>query len=316
MLDRYNKISSGKLDPYYLRAKARDEQKDRSNYKMAELWSELTEQSKDGVPSLELKRELADRMLENCIFCERRCGVNRKLGGSGACGVLESKISSVFLHMGEERELVPSHTVFFAGCNLNCVFCQNYDISHLNQGRKVPAEVLADRIQNGGGKNVNWVGGDPTPNIPYILEVLNLISVSLPQLWNSNMYISEEAMEILSGLMDVYLTDFKYWDEECAERLSKVRNYTSVVKRNHLHAEETGDLIIRHLVLPGHLDCCTKPLLEWIDSELKDPRVNIMSQYRPVWEADKYEIGRQLSSEERSEIRRLRRKYSHLGGMR
>ncbi|MEF8873267.1 MAG: radical SAM protein [Candidatus Thermoplasmatota archaeon] len=315
MLERYSKILSGDIEPYYIQAKKRDQGKDYSEYRSSQLWAELEEQREEGFPSLEIKRELADRILENCIFCERRCKVNRKSGEKGVCRVTESKISSEFLHMGEERELVPSHTVFFAGCNFNCAFCQNYEISQLNQGKKIPPGRLADRIQNGGGKNVNWVGGDPTPNIPYILEVLDNLSSPLPQIWNSNLYLSEEAIEILSELMDVYLTDFKYWDEECAERLSDVEDYTSVVKRNHLMAEKTGDLIIRHLVLPGHLECCTKPLLEWIDSELDEPRVNIMSQYRPVWNAEKHEdISRYLSSEEEREIRRLRKKYSHLGG--
>ncbi len=315
MLERYSSILTGDIDPYYLLAKEKDRGKDYSIYTYDDLWIELEKQRKDGVPSLEIKRELAERILENCIFCERRCGVNRKKGEKGACRVTETKISSEFLHMGEERELVPSHTVFFAGCNFNCVFCQNYEISQLNQGIEISPVILADRIQGGGGKNVNWVGGDPTPHIPYVLEVLDNLSSPLPQIWNSNMYLTEETMEILSGLMDVYLTDFKYWDEECAERLSKVKNYTSVVKRNHLMAEKTGDLIIRHLVLPGHMECCTKPLLEWIDSELEEPRVNIMSQYRPVWDADKHEdIGRYLSGKEKREIRRLRKKYSHLGG--
>ncbi|MFP4608003.1 MAG: radical SAM protein [Candidatus Aenigmatarchaeota archaeon] len=315
MLDRYSDILNGRLEPYYLQAKDRGE--DHSGYRMGELWTELEQQKKEGVPSLQLKKELADRILENCEFCERRCGVDRKRGESGTCAVSETLISSEFLHMGEERELVPSHTVFFAGCNFKCVFCQNHEISQLNQGRRISPGLLAEKIQNGGGKNVNWVGGDPTPNIPYILEVLEHLSRSVPQIWNSNLYLSEEGMEILSQLMDVYLTDFKYWNEDCAERLSKVENYTEVVKRNHLIAEETGDLIIRHLVLPGHIECCTKPLLEWIDSNLESPRVNIMSQYRPVWHADQYDdIGRYLSAEEKREIRRLRRKYSHLGGER
>ncbi len=314
MLERYHKILSGKLQPYYLNAKERDRGRDFSSRTMDELWNELEKESKRGIPPLELKRELADRIMRNCILCERICGVNRERGEVGVCKVSETKISSVFTHLGEERELVPSQTVFFAGCNFKCAFCQNYEISQLNQGRKVAPEMLVEKLENSGGKNINWVGGDPTPNLPYILEVLSGLSKEVPQIWNSNLYLSEESMKILSKLMDVYLTDFKYWDDRCAKRLSKVEDYKHVLKKNHLLAEETGDLIIRHLVLPSHIECCTKPLLEWIDSELDEPRVNIMSQYRPVWNADQHEdIGRYLNAEEKREIRRLRDKYSHLG---
>jgi len=114
-------------------------------------------------------------------------------------------------------------------------------------------------------------------------------------------------------LMDVYLTDFKYGNDECAERLSGIKNYTDVVRRNHIIAERTGDLIIRHLALPNHLDCCTKPLLEWIDEELSTPAVNIMAQYRPSYRADRYpEINRHLSSKELQKIKRLKQKYSDM----
>ncbi len=317
MLERYDKIIQGEKEPYYLQAKRQKEkgvdQIDFSTLETAKLWAELEKKLKEGIPSLELKRELAERILSDCIFCERRCRVNRKEQEKGSCKVAESKVSSEFLHMGEERELVPSHTIFFAGCNLECVFCQNYEISQLNQGIKISPEKLARRIEKSDGKNVNWVGGDPTPDIPYILQVLDELSDPIPQIWNSNMYLTEESMKILSKLMDVYLTDFKYGNDECASNLSGVDDYTSIIKRNHLIAKETGDLIIRHLVLPGHLDCCTKPLLEWIESNLENPRVNIMSQYRPVWNADQHpDIDRFLSDREKKEIKKLRRKYSSL----
>ncbi|MBS3817598.1 MAG: radical SAM protein, partial [Candidatus Thermoplasmatota archaeon] len=189
MLERYDKILKRDIEPYYLQAKGGRE-KDYPSFELDELWAELEKERKDGVPPLELKKELADRILEDCSFCERLCGVNRKEGEKGFCRVTRSKISSEFLHMGEERELVPSHTVFFAGCNFGCVFCQNYEISQLNEGRKISPEILARKIEDGGGKNVNWVGGDPTPNIPFILQVLDKISKPLPQIWNSNMYLS------------------------------------------------------------------------------------------------------------------------------
>jgi len=277
-----------------------------------QLWAEIDDYRRgDEIPPLKLKLELVERMVRECDFCEHGCKVNREKGEKGYCEVTESKISSEFLHMGEEKELVPSHTVFFAGCNFACAFCQNYEISQLNRGRHVPVDTMAKKLDSSGGKNVNWVGGDPTPNLPYILRVLEGMSNPLPQIWNSNLYLSEKSMKILSQLMDVYLTDFKYGNDECAKKLSDVDDYTFVLRRNHLIAEKTGDLIIRHLALPGHLECCTKPLLEWIENNLDDPKINIMTQYRPVWHADRHpQIDRYLNSDEKKEIERLRDRYS------
>ncbi|MEF8832369.1 MAG: radical SAM protein [Candidatus Thermoplasmatota archaeon] len=311
MLDRYRAILEGEVGPYYIQAK-KGPDRDYSKLDREELWGEIDEfRRKDVIPPLQLKYELAKDLAKGCELCERTCGVNRENGEKGYCEVKEAKISSEFLHMGEEKELVPSYTVFFAGCNFGCVFCQNYEISQLNQGRELSPEILADKIDSSGGKNVNWVGGDPTPNLPYILEALQKMENPLPQIWNSNMYVSEKCMKLLSELMDVYLTDFKYGNDDCARKLSDVENYTFVLRRNHLIAEKTGDLIIRHLVLPGHLECCTKPLLEWIDSNLDDPKVNIMTQYRPVWQAEEHpKIDRYLNSEEKKEIRKLRKKYA------
>jgi len=312
MLDRYRAILEGEVKPYYIQAKEYSNDKRYSRLDEEQLWGEIDEFRRENkIPPLDLKIELAKEMFKRCELCERGCGVNREKGEKGYCNVGEPKISSEFLHMGEERELVPSHTVFFAGCNFRCVFCQNYEISQLNRGRKIPPEILAEKIESSGGKNVNWVGGDPTPNLSYILKVLQKMETPIPQIWNSNMYLSERCMKLLSQLIDVYLTDFKYGNDDCAKKLSDVEDYTFVLRRNHLIAEKTGDLIIRHLVLPGHLECCTKPILEWIDSNLDDPKVNIMTQYRPVWHASKYpEINRYLNSEEKIKIRKLREKYA------
>ncbi len=315
MLERYDKVLNCKIDPYYLEAKKvelkSDENLDCMN--LDELWRLHNRYIFQGVPPFELKRKIAHEILKDCKLCERRCSVDRTEEQRGYCGVLESNVSSEFLHLGEENVLVPSHTVFFSRCNFGCVFCQNWEISQKGQGRYIEPEILASRLERSSGKNVNWVGGDPTPNIPYIMDVLSYLSKPIPQVWNSNMYLSMDSMRLLAKLMDLYLTDFKYGDDRCAERLSDVKNYTKIVKRNHKIAEKTGDLIIRHLVLPGHLECCTKPILEWIDGNLKDPMVNIMTQYRPCYQAGEYsDIDRYLDRREKMMIRELKRKYSHL----
>jgi len=255
---------------------------------------------------IDLKIELATRIFHNCCFCERRCGVDRTKK-TGDCGVGKPGVSSEFLHIGEERVLVPSHTIFFSGCTFHCVFCQNWDISQVSSGLYIKPEKLVDIIHKRklqGAKNVNWVGGDPTPNLKYILEVLRLCNDNTPQVWNSNMYCSSESMKLLDGVIDLYLTDFKYGNDICAKRLSKVDNYLEIVKRNHKLAYENGVMIIRHLVMPDHINCCSKPIMKWIAENIPNSIVNIMAQYRPEYHAYDYEdISKHISIEEVLEVK-------------
>jgi putative pyruvate formate lyase activating enzyme len=250
---------------------------------------------------LDLKLELSSRIFKDCCFCERRCKVDRTKK-AGNCGVTIPSVSSEFLHIGEERVLTPSHTIFFSGCTFHCVFCQNWDISQVKSGLYVKPERLAEVIQKrnmSGARNVNWVGGDPTPNLFYIFDVLKLLKINTPQVWNSNMYCSTETMKLLDGVIDLYLTDFKYGNEECAERLSKVENYFEIVKRNHKIAHENGVMIIRHLVMPNHVECCSKPIMDWIAENLPNATVNIMAQYRPEYKAyDFDDISKSVSMDE------------------
>ena len=250
---------------------------------------------------IDLKIELASRIFEKCHFCERKCNVDRNKK-AGNCGVKQPQVSSEFLHMGEESVLVPSYTVFFSGCTFHCVFCQNWDISQRSCGVYVEPSVVAswiDKRKSQGARNVNWVGGDPTPNLTFILEVLKECSVNVPQIWNSNMYCSVETMKLLDGIIDLFLTDFKYGNDECARRLSKVEKYSKIIKRNHVFAYDQGDMIIRHLVMPGHVECCSKPVMDWISSNFPEVMVNIMAQYRPEYHAYDYdEISKRVSMDE------------------
>jgi putative pyruvate formate lyase activating enzyme len=261
---------------------------------------------------LDLKIEIAEELFTICIFCERKCEINRNKE-TGYCGVKNSKIASEFLHMGEERVLVPSHTIFFTGCTFNCVYCQNMDISrNPDEGNFYKPNDLAKIIdkRESGSLNVNFVGGDPCPHLLYILKTIHQIKENIPVVWNSNFYMSREAMCLLDGIIDLYLTDFKYGNNECASRLSRIPDYWDVVTRNHKMAFEAGDMIIRHLVLPNHLECCTFPVLDWINENLGDNVViNIMAQYRPLYGAVNHsDISRHLFKEEYLKAVRYARK--------
>ncbi|MEM1930541.1 MAG: radical SAM protein [Sulfolobales archaeon] len=272
--------------------------------------ADLNKLDRPRVSYLDVKIEIAKRILEKCCFCEWRCSVNRLQGSRGFCRLTnETYVSSYFLHVGEEPPLVPSGTIFYGSCNFRCVFCQNHDISqeHPFSGIKVTAEDLAsiqDYLRLEGARNINHVGGEPTPNIYTILSSLKYVNSNVPQLWNSNMYLSEESMKLLLDVIDIWLPDFKYGNDSCAARLSLVKNYFSIVARNLKLVCDKGDpIIIRHLVMPNHLNCCTQPVLEWISRNCSIALVNVMGQYRPEYlvlrHQEKYpDIARRLTRDE------------------
>lgn len=239
---------------------------------------------------LDLKLELLRRMLHSCVFCEWNCNVDRIIGAKkGACKLNSaSRLSNWFLHFGEEPPLVGrggSGTIFFTSCNFRCVFCQNWDISQ-DPLSGVPLDhhklaLIIKNLRDDGALNINFVGGDPTPNLHTIVEAMSQIDVNVPMLWNSNMYCSIPAMQILADIIDIWLPDFKYGNDKCAVRLSKVPRYFEVVSRNHELAHSNGDMIIRHLVMPNHIKCCTRPVLQWISEHCPRALVNIMGQYHP-----------------------------------
>jgi putative pyruvate formate lyase activating enzyme len=262
------------------------------------------EEQKPELSLLDLKIELSRRIMERCRFCERRCEANRLAGETGHCGVTSSRYSSEFLHWGEEPELVPSHTIFFSGCTFNCVYCQNWEIAGCpGSGRVADAEELARLIEirhQQGSRNVNFVGGDPTPHLYTVLRMISSMGSSLAMVWNSNMYHSEETTELLKGVIDLYLGDFRYGNDVCASRYSGVENYLAVVSRNFEKAFAEADVILRHLVLPGHVECCTNRVMEWVRSNIPSVYFNLMFQYRPEYKAAQYpEINRLLTVEEK-----------------
>ena len=244
---------------------------------------------------LDLKLTIACRMLEYCKFCENQCHVNRINGHRGKCGISdESFVSSAFLHFGEEAPLVPSGTIFFAGCSFDCIFCQNSDIS--SAGKTIPVENAGDhvtpkqlaRIANylatGGALNINYVGGDPTPNIHTILASLKFQNDNICQLWNSNFYNTDLILRLFADVIDLWLPDFKYGNNQCAQELSGIQQYWNIITRNfkYIYTHGSKSIIIRHLVMPNHIECCSKPILNWIATHVPHCVINIMNQFHPT----------------------------------
>ncbi len=253
---------------------------------------------------LGLAAELARRMLTHCNFCRWECGVDRSMGAKlGACKLAsETRVSTYFHHTGEEliyRGRAGSGTIFFTSCNMRCAFCQNGDIStdRLN-GEPVSARSLATmawQLRSEGCHNVNWVGGDPAIHLHTIVEAIALLEefeanslcsfagrFNAPMLWNSNFYLSDETMKLLRVLMDVWLPDHKFGPGRCAIELARTQRYWETVNAHLETLRDWGeDFTIRHLVMPGHVECCTVPVLEWIAAHLPGTPVNIMDQYHP-----------------------------------
>jgi putative pyruvate formate lyase activating enzyme len=182
----------------------------------------------------------------------------------------------------------------------------------MENGTRIDADGLAhvvERLHAMGCRNANLVGGDPTPWLGVWLRVFKNVSKNIPIVWNSNTYYGEETAHLLAGFADVYLLDFKYGPGDCGKRISNAPEYWDVCTRNHLIAKRYGELIIRVLVLPGHLECCTGPILEWIAKNLgTNTRVNLMFQYRPEWRAGEVpELKRRLTGEERKRAIELAR---------
>jgi putative pyruvate formate lyase activating enzyme len=190
---------------------------------------------------------------------------------------------------------------------MRCVYCQNAPES-ISPELGVPwteREVAGwvEKMKREGCRNINWVGGEPTCWLFNILQALKLTNVNIPQIWNSNAYYSKKTAKLLDGIIDLYLLDFRYFNEECAKMLSSAQNYPEVAKRNHLDAIKAGELLIRVLVMPEHIECDAKPILKWIRDNLGEwTRVNVLAQYRPCFMASQYlGINRRLTEGEHKE---------------
>ncbi len=258
---------------------------------------------------LDLKADIARQLLRSCVFCERRCKIDRTKGQRGWCRVgPDSHVSSMFEHMGEEHFLIPSGTIFFSGCTWACAYCQNWNISQFpERGMVMTGEELAAwldfRFQTGRIINANFVGGDPTPNLHTVLETLRHVKEDIPMIWNSNMYMSEESLRLLDGAMDAYLADFRYGNDKCAMELSKVPKFMETITRNFKRIEGRAELIVRILVIPSHVECDALPIIDWLSSNMPESiYVNLMSQYFPYAKAVEIKgINRRLNMDERKQ---------------
>jgi putative pyruvate formate lyase activating enzyme len=262
----------------------------------------------------------AHSMLEECTVCPRECGVNRLKGEIGFCGIgREPKVASFNLHTGEEPPISGtkgSGTIFFSGCNLRCRYCQNFPISQMRNGEEVTTEKLAGMmlyLESKGAHNINLV--TPSHVVPQILEALCYAwekGLNLPLVYNTSGYDAMGSLQLLEGVIDVYLPDMRYSDDRIAARLSSVEDYVEVNRKavkemfrqvGNLRVDEQGiakrGLTIRHLILPNE-QAGSESTFRFIRKEISDQaRVSLMGQYFPSFRAGEcVSIDRKITPEE------------------
>ena len=263
-------------------------------------------------------------LTERCELCPRKCGANRLAGKNGFCGGgKEVKVARAALHFWEEPCISGeegSGTVFFSGCTMRCVFCQNREISRGEAGKLVSIERLAEiflELQGKGANNINLVTPmHYSPQITAALDIARKNGLSLPIVWNTGGWELPESVEAVKNYSDIWLTDFKYFDNSLAEKFSNAKNYfenASASLKKML--EQTGEpvfdddgmmkkgIIVRHLVLPGHTDD-SKKVLRWLWENFGDKIwISIMNQYTPLCSEEKFpELSRKVTDEEYDEV--------------
>lgn len=264
---------------------------------------------------LDLKRAIARRLFRACTLCEHRCGVDRAGGERGVCRVgPTSYFAAGFVHLAEEREIAPSFCLTLTGCSWHCVYCHTFDIINRVDAGTPLAEPAYDELYRRIGdptvRTLSFVGGNPDHHLPAVLDFLAAAPAAFdrPIVWNSNMYGSPELYALLDGVVDVYLGDLRYGNDACAKRLSGLDRCWEPVARNWKLAEAQGaELIARVLLLPGHLDCCFRPIVAWLAAELPRARVSLLEQFHPAYLVAKRapELARTPSADEIETARRL-----------
>jgi putative pyruvate formate lyase activating enzyme len=219
--------------------------------------------------------------------------VNRLAGERGFCRAgAETRVFIAQVEVSDELELIPTFGVALSGCDLRCAFCitgaESWDP---RAGQSLDPPALAAKARAAleeGARTIMILGGEPTIHLPAVLEIVAALPDEAKLVWKTNAHGSAQARDLLDGLFDVWLADYKFGNDDCAQRLARAPNYTKVVQENLLWANEHSELIVRHLVMPGHADCCWAPVARWLAEDLTGVKVNLRSGFWPAWQAARH----------------------------
>ena len=242
--------------------------------------------------------------LAKCDLCGHHCGVNRLAGEPGRCQAgADARVFSAQVEVGDELDLIPTYAIALSGCDLRCDFCLTGESSWNSQaGERLRPDVLGQRAGAAlvdGARTVMILGGEPTVHLPAALEIVAAMPAAARLVWKTNSHGSAWAREWLDGLFDVWLADYKFGNDRCAGRLAGIWDYGAIARENLLWAADHAELIVRHLLMPGHLECCWRPVAEWLASELPGVKVSLRPAFWPAWQADRHpELRRTLPQAE------------------
>ena len=262
-------------------------------------------------PAAKIQR--AHDLLENCMMCEWRCGADRTRGEAAPCRLgSETYAFNQYFSLTEEPEVRPAVRVYLSGCNFRCRFCDTApECFEPHAGRKIEptayAAELSEAVQRG-ARTISVLGGEPTLHVHTLLELAAAAPSPLPLAINTNLYMTPEVIELLEDVVAIYLADFKFGSDECARRLAGVLHYVEVVRRNLLQIARRTPMVVRHLLMPGHLECCFRPVADWVAANLPGQRFQLYTGYVPCFRAGTdATIGRlNARSESREAVEHLR----------
>lgn len=236
---------------------------------------------------------VAHAALADCRLCAHDCRVNRLAGETGRCHAGAS--ANFFLaqtELTDELELIPTFAVALSGCDLRCDFCiTGAESWNPRAGKKLGTLDMAARAKaalRDGAKTMMVLGGEPTIYLPSVLELVSHLPDNAKLVWKTNAHGSATARALLDGIFNVWLADYKFGNDDCARRLAKASDYTRIVRENLFWADAHSELIVRHLLMPGHLDCCWLPVAAWLAENLPGVKVNLRSGFWPAWKASRH----------------------------
>jgi len=244
--------------------------------------------------TLACERAQAARLaLSDCRLCPHECGVNRPAGEHGECHAgTRARIFSAQVEVGDELELIPTFAIAFNGCDMRCAFCiTGVDSWNAHRGEPFEVHTLAAQASaalRNGARTIMILGGEPTIHLPQALELAAALPGEARLVWKTNAYVTAAARELLEGVFDVWVADYKFGNDRCAERLAGIRNYQRHVCETLVWADDNSELIIRHLLMPGHTDCCWQPIAGWIAGNLPTTKVSLRSGFWPAWKARRH----------------------------
>ena len=253
----------------------------------------------------------AHAALAECRLCAHRCGVNRLQGSAGQCHAgAHARVFSAQIEVSDELELIPTYAIAFSGCDLRCDFCiTGRESWNARAGIPAAPERIAEDAKaalNRGARTIMFLGGEPTIHLPTALEIVAALPNEATLLWKTNAHGTAAARMLLEDIFDVWVADYKFGNDACAQRLAAVPDYQRVVRENLCWAARHSRLIVRHLLMPGHVDCCWAPVAAWLAEELPAVSVNLRSGFWPAWQSARHpELKRSVTNEESRRARTI-----------